>query len=785
MSRKFYRYIILIIIFQGFLFSLGYNISGIVLDSKTREPIKNINIYSLDENIAVITDENGYFNLFLKNFSKKNINLNIKVIGYEEELILVDLLNNNIDLGNIFLKVKSIDLDPVKIYTSNINQSSQISDITIGGLELNENLKANIATTLSNYSNIGINSFGVVTSKPSLRGFSGDRFLLTKDGSETGDLSQSSIDHVITLDMSEVNQIEIIRGPKSLIYGPNAIGGVINTTLSGNPKTRVDKFSTKFVFGSESSNSSNFSLFNQGSFQNVLLYFPGKNSQLNLSLNSRTTENQTSPIGTLKNTNSKTESFKFGLTLYDVNKYLNFVFENYNMNYGIPPTPGSIGHITGIDIPLDKKSFQIHYHQDILFKTITDFDFKYNFINYEHKEIIPNSFNDYELLLRKYTQNFKLEVSSSNLLFGSEINMRKFESDGINETPVTDEKNISFYGFYERQNNTFDILSSFRLGYFSIKPSYYNFIHGNANLIETDDEGNPILDDDGNQISSVVDRKFYNLSFSFGIRKQINDFEFNSWIMHTMRPPRVEELYSDGPHLATYAFEIGNPNLKAERIYGIENSISFNSKPFNFSIVTFYNYSPYYFQMTKDGSCEEAWLWDPYSGTSHPCNSFEVPGSETWIDFGSAPLGWLYIYSPKGNKVIIKGFEIDLGYHLEKFELNYNLSFVKGDNKTLDMPLSYMTPMKQILDFNYSQNFMNYKIRFSKIHAQDRLGEFETYTAGTSLVDFIVSYSYKKHNVTIQFNNVFDKIYYNHLSRIKSFMPEPGRNIHLVYKVLI
>ena len=44
--------------------------------------------------------------------------------------------------------------------------------------------------------------------------------------------------------------------------------------------------------------------------------------------------------------------------------------------------------------------------------------------------------------------------------------------------------------------------------------------------------------------------------------------------MHTMRPPRVEELYSDGPHLASYAFEIGNPNLKSEKIYCVENSIS-------------------------------------------------------------------------------------------------------------------------------------------------------------------------------------------------------------------
>ena len=87
---------------------------------------------------------------------------------------------------------------------------------------IRDSLKGNIATTLTNYPNIGINSFGTVVSKPSLRGFSGDRFLLTNDGNETGDLSQSSIDHVITLDMSEVNQIEIIRGPKSLVFGMNA-----------------------------------------------------------------------------------------------------------------------------------------------------------------------------------------------------------------------------------------------------------------------------------------------------------------------------------------------------------------------------------------------------------------------------------------------------------------------------------------------------------------------------------------------------------------------------------
>ena len=302
-------------------------------------------------------------------------------------------------------------------------------------------------------------------------------------------------------------------------------------------------------------------------------------------------------------------------------------------------------------------------------------------------------------------------------------------------------------------------------------------------MILKDDDGNPILDQNGNFISLVREREFQNFSFSLGITKTFNNIELSSWIMQTMRAPRVEELYSDGPHLATYAFEIGNPDLKSEKIYGIENSISVNSNPFNFSLITFYNYSPYYFQMTRDGECEEAWNWDPYSGTSHPCNSSDVPGSNTWIDFGSAPLGWLYIYSPKGNKAIIKGFEFDLGYHLSDFQIDYNLSFVQGDNLTLDLPLSYINPMKELLSFSFNRKDMNLKLRFIKIHSQNRLGEFETYTSGAFLTDLVLSYSHINYDLSIQFNNIFNEEYYNHLSRIKSIMPEAGRNVVISYKL--
>ena len=113
----------------------------------------------------------------------------------------------------------------------------------------------------------------------------------------------------------------------------------------------------------------------------------------------------------------------------------------------------------------------------------------------------------------------------------------------------------------------------------------------------------------------------------------------------------------------------------------------------------------------------------------------------------------------------------------------YDFSLTRGDNLDLKQPLAYINPTKQILNFEYQQKLMNYKLRLSNIHAQDRLGEFETYKPSSFLADFILAYSQKNQDITIQFNNILNKIYYNHLSTIKLIMPESGINIVISYKV--
>ena len=585
------------------------------------------------------------------------------MIGYKELIIPLDksksqfcsgCTSNIIQLGEIFLINQHIELESIHVHAFD-NISSQISEITISGQELNNNISGNIAKTLENYPNFAVSSFGAATSKPVLRGYSGDRFLLTKDGHLLGDLSQTSIDHAMSLDMSEINEIKIIRGPKALVYGSNAIGGVVDTGINSNPKYRYDDFTIKIKSGYES--------FNNSIFGNFIFYYPFTNNQINLSLNQRKTNNQSSPIGELKNTNSKITNFKLGYAKYYDHSYINFMLENFNMKYGIPPSEE--GHINGVDIDLLKSTFQVNYHSDISLYDFNQFDINYNFIDYEHSEYESDS--DFRAVgLAKYTHNAKIELKSSQQLIGSEIIFKQSSSEGFYWTPKANEMKVSIYGFYEQIFKNIILSGSCRFGQSSILPvkPFLNF----SNL---DDE-------------QVVNKSYPYFSSSIGLKVNYNNFQFSSWLMNTMREPTLEELYSDGPHLGTYSYEIGSPILDLEKIYGVESALMYKSKSFLLSFITFYNYSPYYYQMTKLGSCEFEYV----IGENHPCARAD------YIEWGSGSTGWLYKYKPKGIESLLSGFEFNITYNYKDFKFNYDFSLVRGYNISEKQPLQYINPDK-------------------------------------------------------------------------------------------
>ena len=240
----------------------------------------------------------------LHNLPYDKVSLTIAMIGFRDVTKSLKLDEDINDIGKVFMVTDTIKIEEIVVDAHHeLQPKSFSSNIYITGGQYHSNLKSSLASTLEEETGLSIRSMGQGTTQPVLRGYSGDRFLLTEDGITAGDLSNTSIDHTVSMDMASYNKVRVIRGPEALLYGSNTIGGVINVSRQIDSETRFKKTSLQSILGTESSNSSLFG--------NVVCYLPlNYKHQLRFSFLNRNTGDQISPIGTLANTSlSNQESF--------------------------------------------------------------------------------------------------------------------------------------------------------------------------------------------------------------------------------------------------------------------------------------------------------------------------------------------------------------------------------------------------------------------------------------------------------------------------------------------
>ena len=491
------------------------------------------------------------------------------------------------------------------------------SNVFITGDEYHKSLKASLALTLEEETGLSIRSMGQGTAQPVLRGYSGDRFLFTEDGLTAGDLSNTSIDHTISMDMASYNKVRIIRGPEALLYGSNTIGGVINVSRQVDSEARFNKTSLWALLGTESSNSSLFG--------NVVCYLPlNYQHQLRFSLLGRNTGDQSSPIGPLANTALSNHEETGSYSYFGKDYRSTFSYEQIAMNYGIP---GSYeGHIDGVDIDMNKNTQKFNIHKDISFLDFQTLDFDQRFISYEHFETEKGNV-DPSVIMDQQIFSLQSTLRGPRLNVGSLFQYRKFQAGGLYWTPDTKELNIAVFGLFEREINEFILQISSRAEYLSVIPKT------TSNLSNIDS-------------SQVVQRKFPIFSAAVGIFKKWKNWELSWGTMLTGRAPSIEDLYSDGPHLGNYAYEIGQPKLDMEKTIGFESSLEHNTDKSEIRLTGYQNFSPNYHINTKMG--------DGYE-----------PGAD-WIEWGSGSSGWLYKYQMEGHRVLIYGFEFDIKYKLTR-----------------------------------------------------------------------------------------------------------------------
>ena len=266
------------------------------------------------------------------------------------------------------------------------------------------------------------------------------------------------------------------------------------------------------------------------------------------------------------------------------------------------------------------------------------------------------------------------------------------------------------------------------------------------------DDSNPSTD---NEV--IIDRKFFSYSLSLSTLYSINKtVSLGININKTSRVPTIEELYSEGPHLAAYSYEIGNQYLESENGIGAE-LFSYLKTEDIFLMLTFFR--------------------NDFSYFITPRNTGKI-NSQTLLP----------IYQTEGVSAIFYGFESYFEIKLiEYFALSNSFSYTYGNFKETDDPLPQIPPLKNIIQLKYLNGNFITGISSEIAAAQNRVDLFETPTAGYAVFNAFIQYSLETgsmiHNISLNGENLLNKEYRNHLSRVKVIMPEAGINFKLSYRL--
>ena len=713
-------------------------VTGTVKSFESDKPLQSANVVIENTDLGTFTDEDGRFTV--KDIQSSEVSVKISMIGFVDTTLSVKTNEKTYELGEIFLKTDILQLSNIDVHAhDDLTQANLLSDVLLSGKEMQEKMYGSIAQTLQNEIGIAIQSMGQATTRPILRGYSGDRFLITKNGIRTGDLSHSSADHAMSLDLGGVERIEVFRGPRALLFGSNTIGGVVNIEKNSLSSQKLSQSRSYFTSGIDSGN--------KGLFSSYSIESPWRKNNIRFSIQNRKTNNQITPKGVLENTAiNNTEGF-LGISRIGDDRRATFSFERVLMDYGIPGSPE--GHINGVDLKLSKNTQELNYHQDIDFRGFETLNIDQSFIFYSHSEYESSS-SAPAVRLSQNILSLKSNLVGRTKELGSSFDFRYFSAGGFYWTPNTTEIKMSLFGLQENELLGFATQISFRAEQSFISPEVKTKF---SNL----------------EVEDVVNKQFSFISFAGSAIKEWQNWQWSNTIMRTGKTPDIESLYSDGPHLGSYSYEIGNPYLELERTLGFESSLQYAKNRFSLLMNGYYNQSPSYHQYIKKG--------DGYK-----------PGAD-WIEWGSGAAGWLYIYEMKGVESEINGGEIQASYLGKNMDINADFSFVRGLDKTNNTNLSFMPADKFQLTLSTKESRdLTASIRFTEGFEQSRLGEFETITPGYSLIDIYGSYSFGSsngnHRLIFNVNNILDEEYYNHLSKIKTIMPEFGRRISLQYRYL-
>lgn len=707
-------------------------IQGKIIDAESHDPIPLANVKIYELNIGSAANENGEF--FIYNVPEGNYILEVSHIGYKKSTLNIKIKFN--DNRRYYIHLYPAPIQSSSVIITGFHPNNKYDEIfentnVLKGMELQKELGLTLAAVLKNETGFALRSMGPASSRPVIRGLGGDRIMISEDGSRTNDLSSTSPDHAVAVETFTIERIEVIRGPKILLFGSSSVGGVVNIIRNEIPDCRPEKISGSVGGYYESSNN--------GFLGGGTLTAPVNKFIFRGEYSYRDAKNQKTPSGVLNNTEILTTNTGAGFSFIDDFGYFGASIREFESDYGIPG--GFVGaHPFGVDIKMKKRLISLKFQYNLDAQFLKNIALNFNRTYYRHFEFEAKDLIGAEFLIKNFDADIKFEHKSIGSIFegifGAGVSYRDFNIGGYIFTPPVKSIKVSSFIFESFSALNVDFQFSIRGDIEQIIPKQSVY----------------------SQKESLNEKKNF-MSFSASVsalKEMINHIYAGINLSKTARFPTIEELYSGGPHLAAYSYEVGNPELKTENGFSGETFLYYKDSRYFTSASTFY----YYF-------------WN-----------YIIPRNTGEINWRTT----LPIYETAGIEARIYGAEARAEVKLFfDISLNASLSYTRGLIIETKESLPAIPPIKSKFEISRSKNGFGFGASVEIAGDQNKVDVFEEPTPGYAIFNSYIQYLFVPKNIVCSFSfnidNIFNKTHRNHLSRVKSIMPESGRNIRITSRL--
>jgi len=719
-----------------FIFTDTFSQSIKVIDNRDNEPIPFADVYFPDLNIGTTTDENGLFEI--NNISLEKIKVQISFIGYKTLSTIVSLKEKNIVLkvehSHIELQGVVVSVPGGKLDSENV---VAIENRKIK--ELYTSSPTNLSSAIAEIPGVEQITVGASVGKPVIRGLSGNRILTYSLGIRVEN-QQWGGDHGMGVNDIGIESVEVIKGPASLLYGSDALAGIIYFVDArySKQKTAEGSIETKY-FSNNNQLQTNFGVKinkNKISF-NV---FGGMNSATDYTL----------PNGeNVFNSRFKDKSIKMSLGYVNKNWLSNLRYSYLENYYGIVAKDStySSNKERDIEVPFVNLTNNSLSLENTLFVGESKFNMILGYSNDVRKAVkIDFATPNINMELETFTYNIKWyspETSNNiSIIIGSQGMHQTNENSGMGMViPNSITKDIGIFS-----------LLSYNLGDFNFQGG----IRGDYRQINSEEKlmGSIIK-------FTELNTEYTSINYSLGTVYKKKNIKLRANISSGFRAPNSAELLSNGILGSVNRYIKGNSNLVSEQSNQIDFSFNYTTEHVNFSVNPFYNKINNYIFLAPTG-----------------------------IQLGGAPV---YKYIQKN--AFLYGGEIGVHIHphgLHWLHIRSDISSVFAeDNSGEPLPLIPATRFNNTLKIQFKQKekFTVKSVFIQDIYklGQGRVGQFETVSDNYNLVNAGINMEVKTKSVSFDIDagvkNLLNTKYIDHLSKLKELnLSAQGINFYLGIK---